>query len=484
MAYNRGVPEPPSRRDLLVGTLAAAAASTATSGANPPPQSSGKPNIILIVADQVRSDAVGAYGANPMAVTPNLDAMAKRGTLYRNFFTNHPVCSPSRACLFTGAYQSANGVWANAGKEIGLAQNIPTLATEFRKAGYSANYIGKWHLAKNAEGPVPPAGRGGFLDLWEASNELENTTHPYEGDIYDGDGRPIHFENEYRVDFLTSRVQGFLKNTSKTSPFFLVASYLEPHQQNDMQRMVAPKGYAEQFQNPFAPADLRELPGNWQQQLPDYYGCMKSVDEAVGEIRQSLIDNGLDKNTIVIFTSDHGCHFMTRNTEYKRSVHDASLHVPLIAEGGIFDGGREVLETVQMIDLMPTLLNAANVPVPGTVRGRNSLPLLNGHHENWSNDVLVFLSEFWIARGLRTPDWSYSLAAPRGTTPFKPAPDASSYYSFQLYDNRADPNQLVNLAGRKETSQVEPRLRARLLELMKAAADTPSELHPCQYPYS
>lgn len=473
----------PSRRDFLAASTVAAAVTSSTS-ARAQPASAGKPNVVLIIADQVRWDAIGAYGVNPAGLTPNLDALSKRGTLYRNAFTNQPVCSPSRGCLFTGQYPAKHGVWANAGKEIGLAPDAVTLATEFRKAGYSANYIGKWHLAKDALGPVPPSGRGGFLDLWEASNELENTSHPYEGDIYDSDGLPIHFENQFRVDFLTSRVQRFLKTVSKTSPFFLVASYLEPHQQNDMGRMVAPKGYAERYQNPFVPADLLRFPGNWQQQLPDYYGCINSVDNAVGEIRNSLIENGLASNTIVIFTSDHSCHFMTRNTEYKRSVQDASVHIPLIAEGGVFDGNREILDCTAMVDLMPTLLSAVGLAIPATVQGRNTLPLLSGSRAGWSNDVFISMSEFWVARGLRTPDWSYAVAAPRGRAAFKPEPNAPVYYGFQLYDNRADPHQLVNLAGRHETVEIEQHLRERLRAIMQQAGDKPAELRPCQFPYS
>lgn len=472
-----------SRRDFLAaGTLATAVASSISAQQSAP--ASAKPNIVLIIADQVRWDAVGAYGVNPLGLTPNLDAMAQRGTLYRNMFTNQPVCAPSRACLFTGQYPSQHGVWANVGKEIGLSPSAITLATELRKAGYSANYVGKWHLAKDTNGPVVPSERGGFLDLWEASNELEHTSHPYGGDIYDADGRPIHFENQYRVDFLTGRAQRFLNNVSKTSPFLLVISYLEPHQQNDMQRMVAPKGYAERYQNPFVPADLLAFPGNWQQQLPDYYGCLKSIDEAVGEIRKSLVENGLDRNTIVAFISDHSCHFMTRNTEYKRSVHDASTHIPFIAEGGVFEGIREIRGCTAMVDVMPTLLNAAGVSVPSTVQGRSTLPLLSGNRAGWSDDIFISLAEYWVGRGLRTPDWTYALVAPRGSGTFKPAPNAPAYYAFQLYDNRADPHQLVNLAGHRETVQIEQRLREQLQTMMQQAGDKPAELHPCPYPYS
>ncbi len=457
-----------SRRDVLK----TASALPLAAGAQPP---QGRPNIVLIIADQVRADAVGAYGQNPMDLTPNIDVMARQGTLYRNMCTNQPVCSPSRACLFTGQYPAKHGVWKNAGSDLGLSPGATTLAKECRKAGYSANYIGKWHLAAGTRGQVPPAGRGGFLDLWEASNELEITAHPYEGDIYDGDGRPMHFENEYRVDFLTGRAKRFLQNVSKTAPFLLVVSDLEPHQQNDMGRMVAPKEYAERYQNPYVPVDLKHFPGNWQQQLPDYYGCLKRVDEAVGEIRTTLSQAGLDRNTIVAFISDHGCHFMTRNTEYKRSGHDASIRIPLIVEGPGFSGGRRVDELVSMVDVMPILLNAAGIPIPSTVQGKVN---------DSRNEVFVQMSEYWNARALRTPEWTYVVTAPRVNGKHTPKPNAPQYWAFQLYDNRADPHQLVNLAGRKETVAVEAQLRERLKARMREIGDAPAELLACEFPYA
>src|SRR5579884_3856285 len=471
-----------SRRDLL-GAAGLAAAGVAGAKQRPSEPAS-KPNIVIIIADQVRADFIGAYGHNPMNVTPNLDAMGGQGTLYRNMFTNQPVCSPSRACLFTGEYGAKNGVWRNTGNGVALAPNATTLATVLRDAGYSANYIGKWHLAEARGGPVAPSARGGFLNLWQASNELELTSHPYEGDLYDGDGRPIHFQNEYRVDFMTGLATRFLRETSKTSPFLLVVSYLEPHHQNDMGRMVAPKGYAERYQNPYVPEDLKFFPGNWQQQLPDYYGCIKKIDEAVGEIRTTLHDTGLDRNTIVLFISDHGCHFMTRNTEYKRSGQDASIHIPFIVEGPGFNGGRNVLELVSMVDVTPTLLSAVGVSVPDTMQGHSTLGLLSGQASDWRNEVFIQMSEFWVARALRTPEWTYVAAAPRGKEKFKPAPNAPEYAAFQLYDNRADPYQLVNLAGRKETAQNETQLRERLRQRMQEIGDKPAELAACMFPYA
>ena len=472
----------PSRRRFLTSSGAALASRAALAEAAPAAPS--KPNIVIIIADQVRADAIGAYGKNPMDLTPNLDAMARQGTLYRHMFTNQPVCSPSRACLFTGQYPARHGVWRNTGRGVGLSPNATTIATVCRDAGYSANYIGKWHLADGTRGPVPPAQRGGFLNLWQASNELEITAHPYEGDLYDGDGRPIHFENQYRADFLTELAKRFLQNVSKQSPFLLVVSYLEPHQQNDLGRMVAPKGYAERYQNPFVPEDLKHFPGNWQQQLPDYYGSIKRIDECVGEIRTALANAGLDQNTIMVFVSDHGCHFMTRNTEYKRSGHDASIHIPLIIDGPGFRGGHEVRELVSMVDLSPTLLEAAGLAIPKSMQGRSTLPLVTGAAQNWRNEVFIQMSEFWTARALRTPEWTYVAAAPRGNGPYRPAPHAPEYATFQIYDNRADPYQLVNLAGHRSTEAIDAEMRERLRARMAEAGDAPAELNPCKFPYA
>jgi arylsulfatase A-like enzyme len=174
-----------TRRDFLRGSAALAAGlpgfGAEAQSREEQQQKNRPPNIVLYISDQFRWDAISAYGLNPMHLTPNLDAMARRGTLFRSHVTNQPVCAPSRACLFTGQYQNKNGVWRNG---LGLQADAVTLATELRKAGYSANYIGKWHLAATApgtpntpeaRGPVAPEHRGGFDDLWQASNELEWT---------------------------------------------------------------------------------------------------------------------------------------------------------------------------------------------------------------------------------------------------------------------------------------------------------------------
>jgi arylsulfatase A-like enzyme len=463
-----------SRRSLI----RSAGVATALGATSLQAQSAARPNIVMVIADQTRWDCVGAYGANPLDVTPNINALAGRGTLYRHAFVSQPVCSPSRASMFTGQYPARHGVWRNTHDGVALNPVTPTIATELAKAGYSANYIGKWHLADGPNGPVAASARGGFLGLWEASNVLEMTSHSYEGEMYDGDGRAIAFKDQYRVDFLKDRAKRFLNRAPADEPFLLVVSFLEPHQQNDLGRMIAPKGFAERYQNPYVPLDLRRFPGDWQQQLPDYYGCLSSVDSAVGEIVSTLTARGLDRNTIIVFLSDHGCQFMTRNTEYKRSGHDSSIRIPLIISGPGFEGGREVKEFAASVDLMPTLLEAAGVSVPASVQGR-SLKATGR-----TNEVFFQLSEFWNGRGLRTEEWTFVAVAPRTAATHVAMPNVPTYHGFQLYDNRADPYQLVNLAGRKETKAAEEMLRKRLLARMREAGDPAADVSFCEYPYA
>jgi arylsulfatase A-like enzyme len=465
-------------------TLAAAAAAGRAEASSPVPAAS-HPNIVLYLADQWRWDFTGANGLNGSSRTPNLDAMVARGTNFNHTVTNQPVCGPSRSVLFSSRYATDSGVWRNG---LPLRHDIPTLAGELRKAGYSANLIGKWHLAAGTEkaggGPgfVKAEDRGGFLDLWEGANALEHTTHPYEGTIWDRDGKEITYKDEYRVDFLTDRAEHFLRSpAAKEKPFFLFISQLEPHQQNDMGQPIGPHGSVDRYKNSHVPPDLRALPGTWQAQLPDYYGCVEAIDTSVGRVRKILQDEQLADNTLFVFMSDHGCHFMTRNAEYKRSTHNASLRVPLIFDGPGFDHGRTITQLAGIIDIAPTLLAAAGLQAPADWKGRSLLPLVASPdaREGWADEQYVQISESMTGRSVRTRDWTYCVADLSGDTT-KPA--AASYHEYQMYDQRNDPAELVNLAGRADYRKQADALREVLLKHMAAAGETadivPAKLYP------
>ena len=483
-----------SRRSFLKTTVAASIAATIKSSleAQSIPAANAasvKPNIVIYLADQFRPDFIGANGRNSSTQTPNLDRLVSRGTNFSEAITNQPLCSPSRSVLLTSRYATETGVW-----RLGLPmdRSLPTLADELRKAGYSANFIGKWHLALEdpkvggTSGPVKnPEDRGGFLDLWEVANVPENSTHPYEGTFWDHDNQPISYKDEYRVDFLTDRAERFLRQ-KHDRPFLLVVSQLEPHQQNaGMNRPlgpVAPKGVAARFANPIVPNDVRAFPGNWQAYLPDYYGCVEALDSSVGRIQRILEDEHLAENTIFVFISDHGCHFETRNISDKCSAHESSIRVPLIIDGPGFHNARQVRELVGLIDLAPTLLEAAGVPVPSTWKGRSLFSLLSSleARENWSNQQFIQISGTMTGRAIRTKDWTYCVADLSGDIS---SPFAAIYHEYQMYDLRADPDQMINLAGRKEYRAKADELRQQLIKLIVAAGEqvpniVPAKLYP------
>ena len=475
-----------NRREFLKSGAATGAAlglssAVAQSSASSSSATASKPNIILYMSDQFRWDFLGANGLNGSTRTPNLDALAANGKNFSYAITNQPVCAPARSVMMTSRYATETGVWHNG---IGMTDQLPTFAGELHKAGYSTNLIGKWHLAPKpaGDGFVRPEQRGGFMDLWEGANALEHTSHPFEGSIFDGDGKEITFKDQYRVDFITDRAERFLRQ-KHDRPFMLFISQLEPHQQNDWDnRIVGPKGSAERFANSYVPPDLRNLPGNWQQQLPDYYGACESIDNSVGRIRRILEEEKIADNTIFIFLSDHGCHFMTRNQEYKRSVHNASSRIPLLIAGPGFDTAQEITQMVGIIDIAPTLLAAAGVAIPPGMKGRSILPLLHDEkaRATWPNEHLIQISESMTGRAIRTRDWTYCVAEITGSTDQKAAP---VYQEYQLYDQRNDPYELVNLAGRKEFRKQADELRAKLKKRLVAAGEPEPEIRPARlYP--
>ncbi len=428
--------------------------------------SNSQPNILVILTDQQRWDTVGAYGC-PMGLTPNLDEMARRGVLFEKCFTCQPLCAPARGSLQTGKYATAHGVYHNASIPLPITER--TLAHYFGDAGYDLGYVGKWHLGATAERPVPGPRRGGYDGFWEAADLVEYTSHPYAGHLFDAQNKPVPLgPYGYRVDALTARALAFLRQ-DRENPFYLFLSYLEPHDQNDMGQPVAPEGYAQRFANPWIPEDLKALPGSWRRELPDYYGCVARIDECIGQLLDELARLDQYDNTIVVFTSDHGCHFRTRNDRYKLSCHDASTHIPLIMQGPGLNEELVIEEVVSLVDLPETLLAAAGLQVPEVMQGRNTMPLIRGQQVAWNNETFIQISESLVGRALRTERWTYSVFAPDKDG----RQDAGSdeYIEHHLYDNWADPHQQVNLIGRNEYRPVADELIQRLKAQMVAAGE-------------
>lgn len=452
-----------------------------------------QPNIIFVLTDQQRWDTCGCYG-QALPVTPHLDSMSVSGVRFEHAFTCQPVCGPSRACLQTGRYPSATGNFRN---HIALPNGERTLAHRLGEAGYETSYIGKWHLATNLQGKepysyigtplqeifltcaVPPERRGGY-EHWLASDSLEDTSHAYDGYMFDTFGKRRNFPaGRYRADVLGDWTLEYLSSRRNEKPFFLFLSFIEPHQQNDHDRYEGPYGSREQWANFTHPGDLSGTTGNWRDSYPDYLGCCHAVDANIGRIRAWLAETGLDRNTLLIFTSDHGCHFKTRNTEYKRSCHEASIRVPLVIEGPGFTGGRVVPELVSLIDLPPTVMQAAGVPVPPSMQGAPLQQLTEGNRRGWQQEVLVQITEDHIGRAIRTPLWKYEVWVPsnhymsgwaRG--------DSDVYHEHHLYDLTNDPFEQNDLVQDQAYAEV----RASLSRILKRRIVEAGEQEPIILP--
>lgn len=436
----------------------------------------GPPNILFVFSDQQRWDSVGAYG-NPMDVTPNLDRLAADGARFDRAITSQPVCGPARACLQTGQYATTHGAYRNVPAvdgDIELHDNQHTLAWELRRQGYDTGYVGKWHLSGVRTDPVPKEERAGY-EYWRAADALEFTSRPYEGIVYDEDGDPVELEG-YRVDALTEMARSFIQR-DRDDPFFLCLSYLEPHQQNDMDSFIAPDGYAQQFENPYVPPDLRNRPGEWYSELPDYYGAIKRIDECVGRLLDELERQDILDETLVVFTSDHGCHFGVHHGEHKRTCHDASVRVPLVMAGpGV--GDRSVVEEpVSLVDLPPTLLDIAGVDVPDTMEGTSVRPLTHSRQSDWKDSVYIqLISGAELGRAIRTERWTYSVTAPDSDGLHEHESD--TYVERYLYDLDADPYQRENLAGREAYRDVADDLRERLRARAQEIEGTKPTINP------
>lgn len=399
-----------------------------------------RPNIVFFFTDQQRWDTLGCYGQK-LPISPNIDRMAREGVLFENAFTVQPVCGPARAVVQTGMYATETGCFRNG---IALPLNAKTIARYLSEAGYEVGYIGKWHLASNKEHnyrdkAIPPERRGGYKDYWLASDVLEFTSHGYDGHMFDAEGKQVEFKG-YRVDCVTDFVLEYLRSRDRKKPFFLFVSYIEPHFQNDHKHFEGPIGSKEKFKDFEPPGDLVGTEGDWREEYPDYLGCCNSLDYNLGRIRAELKELGLEDNTLIFYTSDHGCHFRTRNAEYKRSCHEASIRIPMLAYGPGFKGGKVVKELVSLIDVAPTILAVAGIEKPPQMRGRQLQDLVKGGKTDWPKEVFIQISESQTGRAIRTKKWKYSVSVPDAKNP---ASDV--YYEEFLYDLENDPYERKNL---------------------------------------
>jgi uncharacterized sulfatase len=259
---------------------------------------------------------------------------------------------------------------------------------------------------------------------------------------------------------------------------FLFVSYIEPHHQNDHHHYEGPHGSKERFKDFVPPGDLVDAQGDWREEYPDYLGCINSLDQNLGRLRSALEELGMADNTVIIYTSDHGSHFCTRNGEYKRACHDGCIRIPMIACGPGFNGGHVVNQLVSLIDIPPTFMHAAGIAPPAHMRGRPLQPLVAGTAVDWPEEVFLQISESQCGRAVRTPRWKYAVRAPhkRGRDP-----DSDVYVEDFLYDLHRDPHEQDNLVASPDHADTRAEMAQRLKRRMVAAGEAEPIIHPHGY---
>jgi arylsulfatase A-like enzyme len=351
----------------------------ATVSPQQPQPAAARPNVVLIITDDVGYGDIGSYGA-PDIRTPNIDSLARDGIRLTDFYANGPLCSPTRAGLISGRYQQRYAVETALGSpNSAIEQGLPATGRSFpqllKNNGYATALVGKWHLgytpdrSPNAHGFDYFFGfKSGYIDYYEHTG---------------GDGRPDLFENTnpvqvtgYMTDLITERSVKFIEqNAAAGRPFFIDVSYNAGHW-------------------PYQPPDKpSKAVGNARHLMPqddntstraDYVAMMERADQGVGQILRTLDRLGLAQNTLVVFTNDNGGEWLSRNAPLfnrKWTLWEGGIRVPAILRWpGRIPAGRVSDQVGITMDLTASILAVTNTPVPADARleGMNLLPILEG----------------------------------------------------------------------------------------------------------
>ena len=329
--------------------------------------SSARPNVIWVFGDQHRGQALG-YAGDPNVRTPNIDALAQFGVRFPNAVAGTPWCTPFRAALFTGQYPHQVGCSRT---PSALAPNCPTVAAPFREAGYHTAFLGKWHLAgSNDEHWIAPELRGGF-DYWmgfEAGNQPYNT--PIHGTDHE-ELRPLRgYQTDSLTDMLIGHIRGRVEGPSD-DPFFAVLSVQPPHD-----RYVAPERFMRHH-----PGTLKLRPNvpdvPWIQErarfeLAGYYGMIENLDWNVGRLLEALREMQIDRDTWIVFFSDHGDSHGSHGMFRKSNPYEESIRIPLLiarASPELTDPSDVCDSVVNHVDVAPTTLGLCGISPPPRMVG-------------------------------------------------------------------------------------------------------------------
>ena len=435
------------------------------------------PNILLILPDQMRASAMGCDG-NKEVRTPNIDRLAAEGIRFKRTYANVPVCCPARAILMTGTYPHVNGMMAN---DLRLREEQVTIAEILRNAGYRTGFIGKWHLDGGPREPgfVPPGPRRQGFEFWAA---YECHHKHFQPDYFRDTPERIvvdKFEPEASCDFAVE----FLKSQRKDKPFFLTVQMGPPHDPYG-----APENYMKLYNpekltpdvswqagsegRPTPKAGLRRgplanrfVPVGGREEIAAYYAAITAIDDQVGRLLATLKETGADENTIILFTSDHGDMLGNHGMRRKRKPHDESARVPGILRWPARVPKGQVVDTLfSHIDMPPTLLALAGQEVPKNMQGRDVSQVVFGQTQDGPEAVLLQIFVPFNPDGIATP-WRGIITKDHTYARYENEP-------WVLFDDKADPHQMKNLAAEPDAKGLREKLEYQLAALMKKHGDS------------
>lgn len=434
-----------------------------------------RPNVLFILCDDLRPAALGCYGS-PHVRTPNIDRLAAEGVRFQNAFCTTSLCSPSRASILTGLYAHRHGVRDNFTE---LPATHPHWAGRLKESGYATAYIGKWHMGEENDAPRPGfdyfvthKGQGKYFDTeWSLNGERRETIPGYYTTV------------------VTDLALDWLKRERGGKPWALCIGQKAPHSFYFPEEKYAHAFDSVRVPYPQTAFELDDKPAwikerlstwhgiygplfEWRKKFPDsrpeavvdfermvraYWGTILSVDDSVGRLVEYLKTTGQLDNTVVVFMGDNGLLEGEHGMVDKRTMHEPSIRIPIVARfPGLTREPRVIEKQVLTLDIAPSILELCGAPAIEKIDGRSWVKLVREGDPAWRTAWLYeynYEKQFPYTpniRGVRTDDWKY-VRYPHGD-------GTADKHLAELYDLKADPEERRNLIK-------EPTVAAKLAEL-------------------
>jgi arylsulfatase len=473
-----------------------------------------KPNLLFIWTDEQRADTMSVYG-NHKIHAPNLNKLASESVVFKNAYVSQPVCTPSRSTVMTGLWPHQNTLVTN---NIPLPEDIKCFPEIANDPDYITGYFGKWHLGDEVFAQHgfqewesiedhyrkyyrPGRDRNQMSSYWHFLREKGYTPRPSDNEFNRDFAAGLPLEH-CKPKFLELKSIDFMKR-NRNKPFMLNINFLEPHMpffgplndEHDPNEVDLPKNYndpledneplAYRLERDYLRENGREgfplkTEKDWRRLIANYWGLVTQVDLSVGAILKCLTDLGLDDNTIVVYTSDHGDMMGSHRLVGKGVMYEEAVKVPWLMRIPQFGQRQNLIQgRVSHIDLVPTLLDVMNFKPVQTLPGQSLLPLIHGKHVREDHAFIQ-----WNPSKSQNKNYSDEKVKPTDEMPSKKniffrtviSPDAwklnlSDYDKCQLFNLNRDPYETTNLFYSGQHQDIIKSLTAKIHKWQESVND-------------